>query len=251
MNAWSPNRLSGLPVHMQVKRELESRISNGQIGGGRLPAERMLSESLGVSRVTLRRALAALADEGTLAPTQTGRGWLVARSSLSDPPNTLVSFSTIARERGLTPTSQVLAAATRRAAPDEAEQLEVAPGAPVFELERLRLLDGVAVGLDRSILTSALIPIVDGVVLRERSLYETLEAAGIVPTRADYVVEADQPSQREAELLRLAENEPLIVLRQLTFDEHERPIELGRMAYPSSIYRFRATMFRRGSRGMR
>ena len=114
--------------------------------GSRLPSERALSEELSVSRLTVRKALAALGRDGVIERGD-GRGWFVAGDAVSEPPNELLGFSALAERRGLEPSARVLSQRVREAALGEAERLRIAPGADLFELERLRYLDGVAIAL--------------------------------------------------------------------------------------------------------
>ena len=107
-----------------------------------------------MSRVTLRRALDELSHLGVVA--RSGTGWVVASTAIGEPPNVLMSFSEMAASRGLTPGGRVLDRRARPATIDEAEALGLAPGAPLFELERLRSMDGVPILIDRT-----RIPLVD------------------------------------------------------------------------------------------
>src|SRR5262249_57612636 len=100
--------------------------------------------------------------------------------------NVLVSFSDMARARGLRASSRVLAAATRPSTLHEAEQLSLAPGAPVFQLRRLRFLDGIAVGLEVTRIPVAVAPALASTDFSQTSLYDELRAAGVIPTRAHY-----------------------------------------------------------------
>src|SRR5262245_32037186 len=136
------------PLYLTVVKQLAAEIARGAVTpGDRLPGERELCRHFHVSRVTIRRALGELRTRGLIEPDGT-KGWFVT-SALGEP-NALMSFSEMARSRGLAPGSRVLAAVVRPAELDEAEELAIAPGTPVFDLERVRLLDGVAVALERS-----------------------------------------------------------------------------------------------------
>jgi len=232
--------------YQQVREELGAEIERGgRPIGSRLPPERALAEHFGVSRVTLRRALEELAGAGVVA--RSGTGWIVASPAIGEPPNVLMSFSEMAASRGLTPGGRVLERRTRPATIDEAEELGLAPGASLFELERLRSLDGVPILIDRTRIPLALAPGIDEVELSERSLYEALEQRfGMRPTRARFEVEAIPADARRAALLGLQRGEPLLRCRQQSEDEAGRQIELCEMVYRGDRYRFRATL-RRGS----
>ena len=138
------------PLHLEVRDSIAQDIAAGLTApGDRLPSERDLCERLNVSRLTLRRALKLLVDDGLLESAP-GRGWFVPGGPISEPANVLLSFSDMARARGLTPSASVLSTEVRSAGLDEAEVLMVAPGSDLFEIRRLRRLDGAATSIDHS-----------------------------------------------------------------------------------------------------
>ena len=228
-----------------VARALADDIRGGLLAdAAHLPSERALVERFQVSRVTVRRALRELESLGlvTAAP---ARGWLVRGDRLEEPESELLPFSAAAAARGLRPTSRVLTARCREAAFEEAEALAIAPGAPVFELERVRLLDGLPVAIDWCLLPGGRASDLERLDWRSASLYASLAAGGSAPARADYVVRADGAESREARLLDLSPGAPVLRAEQVTFDAAGRPIQLCRIAYRGDRYRFRASLGRR------
>ncbi|MBA3382814.1 MAG: GntR family transcriptional regulator [Actinobacteria bacterium] len=93
---------------------IADEIASGALRpGDRLPAERAIGERLGVSRVTVRLALGALAGDGIIK-SSTGRGSFVASlGPVGEPPNALLSFSELGAARGLEVSSRVLRAELR------------------------------------------------------------------------------------------------------------------------------------------
>jgi len=243
----SERPLDRLQLRYQLVREqLADEIERGgRSAGSRLPPERALAEHFRVSRVTLRRALDELARAGLVA--RSGAGWVVASPAIGEPPNALMSFSEMAASRGLTAGGRVLERDQRPATIDEAEALGLAPGASLFELERLRSMDGVPILIDRTRIPLSLAPGLDDVDLEETSLYEVLERRyGMRPTRARFAVEAIAADERRAELLGLEPGQPLLRCQQQTEDGSGRMIELCEMVYRGDRYRFRATLVRAG-----
>jgi GntR family transcriptional regulator len=235
--------------YRRVQQALAEEIARGRSGpGSLLPPERALAEHFGVSRVTLRRALAELERAGVV--TRAGSRWAVAGSPIGEPPNALMSFSEMAATRGLAATATVLGVGVRPATLDEADTLGLAPGAALFELERLRAMDGVPILIDRSSLPAALVPGLEEVDFTTSSLYDVVEARfGIRPTRARFTVEAVAADERRAALLDLEPGRPLLRCRQLTEDQAGRPVESCEMHYRGDRYRFRATLLRSGTSG--
>jgi DNA-binding GntR family transcriptional regulator len=232
--------------YQRVQLALSDEIRRGgRPAGSRLPPERALAEHFGVSRVTLRRALEELASAGVVS--RSGSGWAVATAAVGEPPNELMSFSEMAASRGLEPGSRVLERRVRAATLDEAEDLGLAPGASLFELERLRTMDGVPILVDRTTIPIAIAPGIDAIELDGVSLYEVLEERfDVRPTRARFTVEAIAADNRRAELLELRPGEPLLRCNQQTEDASGRQIELCEMVYRYDRYRFRATLTRGG-----
>ena len=89
------------PLYYRVYRMIADDIASGRLSAGdRLPAERELCQQLSVSRTTVRRAFAALVEDG-LIESAAGRGAFVTNDSLAEPPNALMSFSELGASRGL------------------------------------------------------------------------------------------------------------------------------------------------------
>ncbi len=128
---------------------------------------------------------------------------------------------------------------------DEADSLGLAPGAELFELERLRSMDDVPIMIDRTRIPAALAPGLDLRDVTTMSLYAVLEDRyGIRPTRARLSAEAVAAGGRQARLLDLRPGEPLLRCNQVTEDQLGRRIELCEMSYRGDRYRFRATLER-------
>src|SRR3954453_10148109 len=135
------------PLYHRVYRQLAREIESGALlPGDRLPSERSLCDELGVSRATVRRAIEELAGDGLVEVR--GRGSFVTGDALVEPANTLMSLSELGRSRGLEASARVLAVDVRPTTLDEAEAFGIAPGAELFELRRVRMLDGLPISLD-------------------------------------------------------------------------------------------------------
>jgi len=226
----------------QIARMIATQIANGEIArGSRLMSERDLGKHFNVSRVTIRRALVELQERG-LIEAEGARGWFV-NSALGEP-NALMGFSEMARARGLKPLSRVLKAQTRAATLDEAEQLGIAPGAGLFELERVRLLDDVPVAHECSRVVLEFAPAIGSADFETASLYDELRKFGVVAHSADYVLQAGAADEHEAKVLDVEIGAPLLIATAIAHMQNGKAMELSHSIFRSDRYRFRTTLFR-------
>ena len=234
-----------LPRHFRVYRLVAEQIAHGELPpGSQLPSERSLCDQLHVSRTTVRRALAALVEDG-LVESAPGRGTFVTGGPLIEPANGLLSFSELGRRRGLAPSAQVLARRVRPATYDESERFRIAPGAELFELSRLRMLDGSPVALDDARVPLARAPRLVEADFSTASLFECFEEAGCAPVRADYSVEATAADDRAARLLEMVVGGPVLLAATTSFDREGRLVELAHTYYRGDRYRFQSSLVRR------
>jgi len=211
--------------------------------GARLPSERQLCERFAASRSTVRRALAHLVALG-LVRVEHGRGAFVQPPRIGETTNALLSFTELARARALTATSQVLRHETRAATIDQASLFGMAPGAPLFVLRRLRMLDGLPVSVDESHIPLTLVPGVTAVDFTTASLYATLSDLGHAPVRANYTIEAAAAGRELARQLEVRVGTPLLRADTVSVDAQHMTVEHGEMLYRADRYRFHATLSR-------
>ncbi|WP_214317473.1 GntR family transcriptional regulator [Nonomuraea sediminis] len=145
-------RGTGVPAHVQIERWLQEAISAGEMApGDRLPGERELAAGLGVSRMTLRQALATLEGKGVLirVPGRNG-GAFVAEPREEFDLTGLAGFTEQMRRAHLKAEATILVAATVRAPAKAARALELAQGSLVHEIVRIRSAGGSPVALEHS-----------------------------------------------------------------------------------------------------
>jgi GntR family transcriptional regulator len=105
----------------------------------------------------------------------------------------------------------------------------------------------VPIALDATAILVAQLGDVTGTDFTTASLYELLRERGIEPVRADATIEAKSASPHEAELLLLESGKPLLVMRQLAFDELNRPLFTSTIRYVGDRYRLKTFFARSGS----
>lgn len=198
----------------QVRQRLEQMITLEHRPGDVIASERELVRQLGVSRVTVRQAIADLVEGGRLERVH-GKGTYVMGPRINTRLH-LMSFSREMRARGLVPETQVLDAAEAEASVEVAERLVVAPGTPVVRVERLRLADGTPMALEVGFYPAAMFPGLLGNELG--SLYDVFaHAYGVVVTAGEQTIRAESADAAQAHVLGIARRAPLLVQERVTY----------------------------------
>lgn len=217
------------PLHLQVRASLCGSIERGVYAPGeRIPSERELADELGMSRMTVRRALEDLVRDGVLERRSTSGTFVrdaavVRRVGVES----TLGLTQLLREGGAEPGSRLLSFVVRPAPSQVAAQLALPVGARVIALRRLRLANGQPFCIEASYLPSARVPgLAADDLAGSASLYRLLEERyGIVPGTSDELLGLTRINADEAELLGLAPGESALLLRALTRDRDEQPIE--------------------------
>jgi GntR family transcriptional regulator len=232
-------------IAMQIAGDLNRAIDRGIYAPGtRLPGERQLAEEIHVSRSTLRTALEKLEQNGRIVRSAQ-RGWFVPSPTVGEPPSTLLSFTEMARQRGLTATSRILDRSVRSATLSEAGRLRISPGAEVLHLERLRGMDGTPICVDRNVIPMEIGTPLLHMDLTDTSLYEALERhCDVSIHRSAYSVQATSATADIAALLGIPAASPVLVGEEVAYELDGRPVLTGYNTYRGDAYRFEADLFR-------
>lgn len=211
---------------------LRAEIGGGTYAAGdRLPSEGRLADRFGVNRHTVRRALAALSDEG-LVHSRRGAGAFVTAPVTEYPLGRRVRFHRNLLAAGRTPDRRVLTLETCRAAAEEAEALDLAPGASVHVYAGMSLADGVPIALFRSVFPAERLPGLLVALDEAASVTRALAACGIGDyTRVATRITATPADAAEAAQLRLAPGAALLRTVSVNADPHGMPVEYGRTAF--------------------
>lgn len=225
------------PAYLQLQERLRSAILEGDIAPGEaLPSERELAESLGLSRMTVRRALGALVTQ-KLAERRQGSGTYVLPRRLEQTVDRVLGFAEEAKLLGFEPGSEILETLTLPADAQVADALRLKPGTLVRRITRLRTADSSPLALQLSHLPPPYTELSDATLNASGSLYRALsETFELIPRHARQTVGARMPSQRERDLLKLPRGIPVLALERITFGVDHVPFEYVQSAYRGDKY---------------
>lgn len=242
------DRVSGVPAYRQVAADLRDKINDGTYpGGSKLPSERTMIDSYGVSRITIREAIGLLRTEGLVAA-EHGRGVFVrpasrvvrlSRSRLSKAArdSNTAYFLGDAHANAFKPAVSV----TIRFEPageEHAAILGVPVGTEVLVRDRVMSADGEPVQLATSRLPREL---TRGTLAEEENtgpggVYARLEEAGHELGHYLETVRTRMPSREEATALQLGAGTPVLVVRRVAFTVAGRPVEVNDMVMTGDRY---------------
>lgn len=220
----------GQPVHVQIERWLTDLIGRGElVPGDRLPREDELASLLGVSRMTLRQALATLESHGIVVK-KTGRagGTFVTEPRIECDLTGLAGFTEQMRRAHVRPGAKIISAETVPAPAAVASALAMDRGGPVHKVIRVRTARRKPLALERSYFPFEPFPDL----LRHGltgSIYELLTRQyGQQPHTANETLEPVIARVEEAELLEIAENSPLMLIERTAFTAAGLAVEYAR-----------------------
>jgi GntR family transcriptional regulator len=236
-----------LPRYYQLANILRELISKGELEARhRIPSERQLEKSYSVSRTTIRQAIDMLVRQGYLYR-EHGRGTFVSPHKLQKGISELTSFTEDMKGRGIVPGQKILEIGCQPPSEELRTRMELpANHATVLHIERLRLGDGVPMGLQTSYYALPEGMTVSREELEEvGSIYRILqEKFHLIPTEADETLEVAIASQREASLLQIAPGSPLLLSERTTYSQNRKVIEFVRIRYRGDRYRYYAKLTR-------
>lgn len=168
------------PLYLQLQQLVRQAIDTNVLSqDDMIPAERDLAVEYGISRITVRKAIDGLAQEGLVVRRRGSGTYVAARVEKSF--SKLSSFSEDMISRGRTPSSEWLSKSRGQVTPEESLSLGLSPGGEVYRFQRLRFADSVPMAIEYSTIAANCLPGIDAVA---DSLYAALEAVGNRPVRA-------------------------------------------------------------------
>ncbi len=222
------------PLYQQIKNTIQHKIKNGDWNAGKkLPSENELVDALGVSRMTIHRALRELTQAGLITRVH-GVGSFVA-----DMPRhaSLIELKDIAieiEESGKRHTSEVFSLASEVAIPEIAIQMQVPVGKALYYLNAVHSQDNIPIQLESRYVNPDLMPdFLDQDFSRITSTNYLLKQ--FQPNEMEHVVRAVMPDARARKTLKIEPGEPCLQLSRRTWIKGQ-VVTYVTLTYPSSRY---------------
>ena len=225
---------AGQPIYERIENQPRRRLA-AATDGDPFPSEPRLAEEFGVSRMTVRAALAGLERDGMLERVP-GRGSFVRKSAAHRPVGILLSFHDQALAEGKTPRSRVVKAERRAASAQEIAALyqEEPAEREVIAISRVRLFDDTPIAIEHATFPATLESLLT-TDLETGSLHNALRRLGRVPTFGSSILTA-RTADEDAPDLGVAPPTPMLVETRSISDQDGNPLEYTISAYVADRY---------------
>lgn len=233
------NKNSPLPLYYQLKENILKSLKNKEFKAGeRLPAERELAEYHNISRMTVKKAVDILVDNGYLFRKQ-GSGTFVNDYQKSYSISPLMSFSQEMEKKDLNYTSKILAF-NKIKNKEIGAKMNLKAEAELFHLERLRLIEKKPFLLENTFLEFQQFKDLKKEELANTSLFKLIKNKyNIQLTKAEAEVEPIIFDQQIAEKMRIKEGLLGLYIEQISKNKNQEIIEFTSAFYKNDNYKFK------------
>lgn len=230
----------GRPKYAIISDALRHNIMRGEFpGGSQLPSESALMSQFAVSRVTVRLALDALRSAG-LVESRQGKGYFVRAVRAVHDLARLQGFGELMASVGVEAHSVVLDFGERPAGVDAQKALGLDRNASVVAIERVRIGGGVPLFYDVSYFPVEIGRRLVALDLTHADIFALLERdLGIDLGFADLTLEVAAADAVLARHLNVAEGDPLLRIRRITYDSRRRPVDFEYLYGRPDAFQFR------------
>ncbi|OFX26769.1 MAG: hypothetical protein A2Z07_00305 [Armatimonadetes bacterium RBG_16_67_12] len=235
------------PLHRQLGAVLSRHIRTGRFRPGeRIPSEREICDTYGISRTTVRQTIGVLVAAGLLVRVP-AKGTFVARPKIDQDLTRVVRFSEAVSAAGYKPSTRLLGIHTLPAPAAAAQALGLPPGEPLVVVSMLSLGDGAPLAFYRIHLPpetgdptarALLAAEAEGRVTFGLVLEHVHRVSGLEPARVVQTYEAAPASEEIARHLGVAEGAAIVASARTVLTASGAPITHDDAYYRGDRYRF-------------
>lgn len=210
------------PLYRQLVNRLRQEIESGNYSiGSKISTEQEIIEKYGVSRITVRKAVSVLTEEGLLEKKQ-GHGTFVSAPKLKKAFHDINSFHQNCRRLGVKASTRVVSVKEITGDESDCRELEVNPGSRLLKTVRVRYSDNKPVVYEINHFSTAYSFLKD--MDLTGSLYGILSEIDVFPSAATHEISMVPANKELADALEIPVNSALVYLKEVIYDRQGRPL---------------------------
>ncbi len=226
---------NGIPLYVQLKEILKKEIKSNYKPNDRIPSESDLVNKYQVSRITVRKAIEELEKENLLEKRH-GYGTFVKEKTVTYDANIIASLT-----QRLFKQNRVLTTKTKSFEIIDKDEdhfvKDLLNCNKLLVLKRTRLLEDEPFALMTNYFDIKTVPDLDKKFDLE-SLYSFIEQEyGIILHSSEETIESVAADAFQAEQLEIEVEKPLLSLKRISFDQHNKPIEYSHLLLKANMYK--------------
>lgn len=216
------------PIYLQLREIIRTKIEEEEyLPGMAIPSENELADIYGINRLTVRNAIEALVNEGSLVRVQ-GKGVFVVGRKVERDLETLGGFTQTMSSKNTKPSIKILTKVLRRAGEKYSLVFGIKPEDEIYYIKRICSADGEPVSLEEVFIPKYIVPKLEGIDLNLFSIYEVYDFYDIKLKRAWQTLDLVQLEQRDAKMLGIDTSLSVMLFECTSYDDKERVIEFAR-----------------------
>ena len=226
---------SSIPLYRQLANIIGDGINNGEYRhDSQIPTETALSQKYGISRITVRKALEDLTDEGLLVRKQ-GKGTFVNVDKSITTNYPFMLFNDAVQQADYAPSTRLLSYSMDVPSKKISDFLDLQDGEDSIVIKRLRYADSTAVILE----TDFFPPSFDFLASEplSTSTNEILNRHNIFPLHGVNTISICYATEEEAQLFGIEVDSPLLYVYSEIKDQNMRPVQVSKQIIRSELYK--------------
>lgn len=226
---------SGLPMYRQLSNIIRTNVENGVYEANqKIPTEMELSKKYNVSRVTVRKALEELVEDGILLRKQ-GKGTFISEKKTTNINYPQTSFADACLLSGKKPTTRLLSYSMEVPTKKIADFFGIEQTEMVIKIRRIRMADGEPIILEVDYFPESFAFLADEALTDSIALI--LNRNNIYPIHGETVTTICYASEEESRVLNVDVEQPLLYIRGEIRNEDMRPVQVSKQIIRTDLYR--------------
>ncbi|QHA89929.1 GntR family transcriptional regulator [Serratia rhizosphaerae] len=227
---------NAMPIYLQLHKSLREAIEQCIIKPGDfLPTERIVTEELHVSRITVRKAFLCLVQDNLVLRAR-GFGTQV-KIPLSHSLSTINGFAEEIDNQNRVPGSIWIEKKKTLPTPLVSKKMNIRECEEIYKLERIGTIDEQLASYTTSYILPSVVTDINDI---ETSLYDYLRKQKLPFGRLSSTISASLADQGLCEKLKIPEKSAILVIKQTLLDREQQPLEYSISYFRSDLYEFLA-----------